>query len=56
MAASSIATQLRALQSLVKTDRDVPKRPITRPSVLYDPREAADLDIDTILSIALSGK
>lgn len=55
MAASSIATQLRALQSLVKTDRDVPKRPITRPSVLYDPREAADLDIDTILSIALSG-
>lgn len=55
MAANSIASQLQALKSLVKADTDVPKRPITRPSVLFDPKEAADLDIDTILSIALSG-
>ncbi|KAL2932885.1 hypothetical protein RDABS01_016004 [Bienertia sinuspersici] len=55
MAATSIATQLQALKSLVKADTEIPKRPITRPSVLFDPKEAADLDIDTILSIAFSG-
>lgn len=55
MAATSIASQLQALKSLVKADTDVPKRPITRPSILFDPKAAADVDIDTILSIALSG-
>lgn len=55
MAATSIAAQLQALKSLVKADTEVPKRPITRPSVLFNPKEAADLDIDTILGIALSG-
>lgn len=55
MAAASIAAQLKALKAHVKTDTDVPKRPITRPSVLFSPKEAADLDIDTILSYALSG-
>ncbi|XP_021761936.1 uncharacterized protein At3g06530-like [Chenopodium quinoa] len=55
MAATSIAAQLQALKSYVKADTEVPKRPITRPSVLFNPKEAADLDIDTILSLALSG-
>jgi len=55
MAATSIASQLQALKSLVKADTEVPKRPITRPSILFDPKAAADVDIDTIISIALSG-
>ncbi|XP_057534172.1 uncharacterized protein At3g06530 [Amaranthus tricolor] len=55
MAATSIASQLQALKSLVKADTEVPKRPFTRPSLLFNPKEAADIDIHTIFSIALSG-
>ncbi|XP_047327149.1 uncharacterized protein At3g06530 [Impatiens glandulifera] len=53
--ASSIAAQLEAIKSLVVTDSQSQKRPFTRPSILFDPKKAADIDLDTILSIALSG-
>ncbi|GAB4854073.1 hypothetical protein Ancab_022655 [Ancistrocladus abbreviatus] len=55
MAGSSIASQLQAIKSLVKADAEPLKRPFTRPSILFDPKEAADIDIETIHSIALSG-
>ncbi|OMO94828.1 U3 small nucleolar RNA-associated protein 10, partial [Corchorus capsularis] len=53
--ASSIASQLQAIKSFIQTDSEPQKRPLTRPSVLYNPKEAADIDIDTILNIALTG-
>ncbi|KAI8564500.1 hypothetical protein RHMOL_Rhmol03G0186500 [Rhododendron molle] len=54
--ATSIASQLQAIKSLIKTsDSDPRKRPFTRPSILFNPKEAADLDLDTLLSIAISG-
>lgn len=53
--ASSIASQLQAIKSLVLADEEPLKRPFTRPSILFNPKEAADIDIDTILNIALSG-
>ncbi|XWS60132.1 hypothetical protein CRYUN_Cryun07bG0008200 [Craigia yunnanensis] len=53
--ASSIASQLQAIKSFVQADSEPQKRPFTRPSILLNAKEAADIDIDTILSIALSG-
>uniref|UniRef100_A0A2P2MAU7 HEAT repeat-containing protein 1 n=1 Tax=Rhizophora mucronata TaxID=61149 RepID=A0A2P2MAU7_RHIMU len=53
--ATSIASQLEAIRSVIQTDSEPRKRPITRPSILFDPKEAADIDVDSILSIALSG-
>lgn len=53
--ATSISSQLQALRSVIQVDSQSGKRPVTRPSVLFDPKEAADIDIDTIFSIALSG-
>ncbi|XP_020540628.2 uncharacterized protein At3g06530 isoform X2 [Jatropha curcas] len=53
--ATSIASQLEAIRSVIQTDSAPQKRPITRPSILFDPKEAADIDIESILSIALSG-
>ncbi|GLT39857.1 hypothetical protein SLA2020_140240 [Shorea laevis] len=53
--ATSIASQLQSIKSLIQADSDPLKRPFTRPSILFDPKEAADIDVDTILSIALSG-
>ncbi|KAG6781264.1 hypothetical protein POTOM_014155 [Populus tomentosa] len=52
---TSIASQLQAIRSVIQIGLESKKRPITRPSILFDPKEAADLDIDTILDIALSG-
>lgn len=52
---TSVASQLQAIRSVIQTGLESKKRPITRPSILFDPKEAADLDIDTILDIALSG-
>ncbi|GAA0150254.1 RNA metabolism protein [Lithospermum erythrorhizon] len=53
---TSIASQLQALKSVINGGGvESLKRPITRPSILYDPKEAADIDIDTIFSISLSG-
>lgn len=54
--ASSIASQLQAIKSLIIADTEPPqKRPFTRPSILFNPKEAADIDLESILSIALSG-
>ncbi|XP_044468232.1 uncharacterized protein At3g06530-like [Mangifera indica] len=53
--ATSIASQLQAVKTLVQANEEPLKRPFTRPSVLFNPKEAADVDIETILNIALSG-
>lgn len=54
--ASSIASQLKAIKSLINVESDAPqKRPFTRPSILFSPKEAADIDLESLLSIALSG-
>ncbi|KAI3712588.1 hypothetical protein L1987_71147 [Smallanthus sonchifolius] len=53
--ATSLASQLQAIRSIVKADVDPLKRPFTRPSILYDAKEAADIDIDTLFNLALSG-
>ncbi|KAI4332818.1 hypothetical protein L6164_017696 [Bauhinia variegata] len=53
--ATSIASQLEAIKSIVQGDSEPLKRPFTRPSILFDPKEAADIDVETILSIALQG-
>ncbi|KAI3778087.1 hypothetical protein L2E82_07103 [Cichorium intybus] len=53
--ATSIASQLQAIRSIVKADTDPLKRPFTRPSILFDAKEAADIDLDTLFSLALSG-
>ncbi|KAM3340540.1 putative protein isoform X3 [Capsicum galapagoense] len=51
-----MATSLVAqLQRLAVPDTEPRKRPFTRPSILFDPKEAADIELDTILNIALSG-
>lgn len=57
MAGNSISAQLQALKSLsnVHADSEPLKKPFTRPSLIFDPKEAADTDLDTILNIALSG-
>ncbi|XP_022736221.1 uncharacterized protein At3g06530 isoform X4 [Durio zibethinus] len=52
---SSIASQLQAIKSFIQADSEPQKRPFTRPSILFNPKEAADIDIDTILNIAWSG-
>ncbi|KAM3682910.1 hypothetical protein ACJW31_12G106500 [Castanea mollissima] len=55
MAMTSLAAQLQVIKSFVPGDSQPLKRPFTRPSILYGPKEAADIDVDTILSIALQG-
>uniref|UniRef100_A0A0E0KTI8 BP28 C-terminal domain-containing protein n=1 Tax=Oryza punctata TaxID=4537 RepID=A0A0E0KTI8_ORYPU len=52
---ASIASQLQAIKSAVGAAPDPARRPITRPSVLFDAKEAADTDLRAILPIALSG-
>ncbi|RAL52010.1 hypothetical protein DM860_016508 [Cuscuta australis] len=53
--ATSIASQLQAIKSLVVSDSEPQKRPFSRPSILFQPTEAADIDVETIYSIALTG-
>lgn len=53
--ATSIASQLQAIRSIVKADTNPVKRPFTRPSILFDAKEAADIDIDSLFNLALSG-
>ncbi|KAF7845346.1 uncharacterized protein G2W53_002251 [Senna tora] len=54
--ATTIAAQLKAVQLFVQSsDCQSLKRPFTRPSILFDPKEAADIDIQTIWNIALQG-
>ncbi|KAL9271856.1 hypothetical protein AKJ16_DCAP21544 [Drosera capensis] len=59
MASTSIAAQLQAIKSLVGADTTEKlhstKRPFTRPSILFDPRKAADIDLETIHSFAIAG-
>ncbi|KAH0456236.1 hypothetical protein IEQ34_014143 [Dendrobium chrysotoxum] len=51
----SIASQLQAIKSVIKGKDDPIRRPITRPSVLFDPKEAADIDLRSIIPLAQSG-
>ncbi|KAF7823345.1 U3 small nucleolar RNA-associated protein 10 [Senna tora] len=54
--ATTIAAQLEAVKSFAQSSDSQPlKRPFTRPSILFDPKVAADIDIQTIWSIALQG-
>ncbi|CAN6457927.1 unnamed protein product [Victoria cruziana] len=53
--ATTLESQLKAIKLLVQGDHALPKHPITRPSILFDPKEAADIDLETIFSIAISG-
>ncbi|XP_047063936.1 uncharacterized protein At3g06530-like [Lolium rigidum] len=52
---ASIASQLQAIKSALGSAPEAPRGPITRPSVLFDAKEAADIDLRAILPIALSG-
>nr|XP_043631361.1 uncharacterized protein At3g06530 isoform X2 [Erigeron canadensis] len=52
---SILESQLQVIRSSVNPDIDPQKRPFTRPSILFDAKEAADIDIDTLFNIALSG-
>lgn len=52
---ASIASQLQAIKSALGSAQEPARRPITRPSVLFDAKEAADIDLRAILPIALSG-
>uniref|UniRef100_A0A0D9W7V0 BP28 C-terminal domain-containing protein n=1 Tax=Leersia perrieri TaxID=77586 RepID=A0A0D9W7V0_9ORYZ len=52
---ASIASQLQAIKSALGAAPEPARRPITRPSVLFDAKEAADIDLRAILPIALSG-
>ncbi|KAJ4955279.1 hypothetical protein NE237_012062 [Protea cynaroides] len=53
--ATTLASQLQAIKSYIKADAEPTKRPFTRPSIIFNPKEAADIDLETLLSIALSG-
>ncbi|GAU49365.1 hypothetical protein TSUD_252390 [Trifolium subterraneum] len=53
--ATSIASQLAAIRSIALVDSAPQKRPFTRPSILFDPKEAADIDIESIFNIAIQG-
>ncbi|CAM8986177.1 unnamed protein product [Rhodiola kirilowii] len=52
---TSLASQLQAIKSFIQVDTDPVKRPFSRPSILFDSKQAADIDLDTILTIAYSG-
>eukprot|EP00249_Psilotum_nudum_P036255 c6665_g1_i1 orf=77-697(+) len=52
--ASALASQLQVLASS-HGPTPIDKRPITRPSILFDSRRAADIDLQTIFSLAQSG-
>lgn len=54
--ATSMEAQLQAVRASLRGREDLSSRPVTRPSVLFDPREAADIDLRTILPIAISGE
>ncbi|XP_056866577.1 uncharacterized protein At3g06530 isoform X3 [Raphanus sativus] len=52
---SSLSSQLQAIKSIVQADTEPTKRPYTRPSILFSPKEAADLDIESIHELGLKG-
>ncbi|KAK8935819.1 hypothetical protein KSP39_PZI013811 [Platanthera zijinensis] len=51
----SITSQLQVIKSLSKGKEDQIHRPLTRPSVLFGPKEAADIDLRLIFPLAQSG-
>ncbi|XP_075484364.1 uncharacterized protein At3g06530 isoform X1 [Primulina tabacum] len=58
MAGTSISSQLQAIKTILKVSTDPEPgrgRPITRPSILFDAKAAADIDLDAIFDIAISG-
>ncbi|KAJ4893034.1 Uncharacterized protein Rs2_19828 [Raphanus sativus] len=52
---SSLASQLQAIKAVVQADTEPSKRPYTRPSILFTPKEAADFDIESIYELGLKG-
>ncbi|XP_073126244.1 uncharacterized protein At3g06530 isoform X2 [Henckelia pumila] len=58
MAGASISSQLQAIKTILNVSTDPEpgrRRPITRPSILFDAKAAADIDLDAIFDIAISG-
>lgn len=58
MAGTSISSQLQAIKTILNVSTDPEpgrRRPITRPSILFDAKAAADIDLDAIFDIAISG-
>ncbi|KAF9617505.1 hypothetical protein IFM89_036709 [Coptis chinensis] len=53
--ATSIASQLQRLKPFMQIEPEQTKRPFTKPSIIFDPKEAADIDLDTILTLSLTG-
>ncbi|KAJ0970619.1 hypothetical protein J5N97_018578 [Dioscorea zingiberensis] len=53
--ATALSSQIREIKAVLRGSEDPLRRPITRPSILFDPKEAADIDLRSILSLALSG-
>lgn len=54
MASSVLASQLKKLA--LARGGDAPLRVKGKPSLLYDPREAADINLQTIFEVAQTGK
>ncbi|XP_048636041.1 uncharacterized protein At3g06530-like isoform X1 [Brassica napus] len=52
---SLLASQLQAIKAVVQADTEPSKRPYTRPSILFTPKEAADFDIESIYKLGLKG-
>ncbi|CAH8356699.1 unnamed protein product [Eruca vesicaria subsp. sativa] len=52
---SLLASQLQAIKAVVQADTEPSKRPYTRPSILFSPKEAADFDIESIYELGLKG-
>ncbi|KAL3837868.1 hypothetical protein ACJIZ3_022459 [Penstemon smallii] len=58
MAGTSLSSQLQAIKTTLNVSTDPEpgrRRPLTRPSILFDAKSAADIDLETIFNIALSG-
>ncbi|KAI5408440.1 hypothetical protein KIW84_054320 [Lathyrus oleraceus] len=51
--ATSIASQLETIRSITHVDFAPLKRPFTRPSILLDPKEVADIILESVCTIAL---
>ncbi|KAF5193642.1 U3 small nucleolar rna-associated protein [Thalictrum thalictroides] len=52
--ATSLSSQLKAIK-IIPTEPERTKRPFTRASIIFDPKTAADTDVQTILGHALAG-
>ncbi|KAF8101204.1 hypothetical protein N665_0209s0060 [Sinapis alba] len=52
---SLLASQLQAIKAVVQADTEPSKRPYTRPSILFTPKEAADFDIESIYELGIKG-